>query len=323
MRADDEEAAMRADEEAAMKADEEVAMKASRNLFAGDEIKADVNGAGKVKENNAAGERSRRNMFHSSSVILRPCSTDNGLVELEDSSYEEEDSVGDGVVVFDGDKEGLLYRGGRRAGTVSAQDDALKTKHPEPNFVQIFVQPASGTTFTIDVDFSHTVLMLKSQIRDKGGFPIDQQRITHSGMQLEDRQQLLCYNLVKECTVQMSFFLLGSGDGNDAPAASDKIGRHAPHERGRFNSDRPPVRRDGEGKFMARSPSPDPPHTVDGANTDSHAADMAAGTLPSLSRAHTHTNIRTQVSFIDLAHATHAHTHAHTHTQTHTHRSQH
>ena len=135
---------------------------------------------------------------------------------------------------------------------------------PEPKSVQIFVKPPSGPGFAVNVNLQQTILSLKEQIREMLGVPIDSQRIVYAGKQAEDTQKLLNLHITKDCTIFMSYFLRGGGDGKDAPASIGEIPRD---KGGKFTSAKGHLPRDRD---ASTDPRGDRVGVDDGADHHSH-----------------------------------------------------
>ena len=76
----------------------------------------------------------------------------------------------------------------------------------------VYVKTLTGKTITLYVPLTVTVDWLKCQIQLREGISPDQQRLIHSGKQLEDGRTLADYNIVTESMIHMVLRIRGQGD---------------------------------------------------------------------------------------------------------------
>ncbi len=82
------------------------------------------------------------------------------------------------------------------------------TSHPKDT-IQVFVNALHGKTITLDISSKESVYGVKLQIQKALAIPIDQQRITFEGKQLQDHCSIAEYNISHHSTLHLSVPLPG------------------------------------------------------------------------------------------------------------------
>ena len=75
--------------------------------------------------------------------------------------------------------------------------------------MKIYIKTLTGKTIAIYIGQRDYIVTLKSQIREKEGIPIEQQRLIFAGSQLEDERTLTSYNIQDGSTLHMILRLRG------------------------------------------------------------------------------------------------------------------
>ena len=65
------------------------------------------------------------------------------------------------------------------------------------------LDPPLDRSITLEVDPSETILGVKSKFKEKEKVPVDQQRLTYMGIELEDGHSISDYNIRKDSTLEL------------------------------------------------------------------------------------------------------------------------
>jgi len=69
--------------------------------------------------------------------------------------------------------------------------------------LEIFIKVSSQETFTLEVDSNDFIRNLKNKIEDKKGFPVETQRISYGGKELNDDRTVRDYNIQNQSILNL------------------------------------------------------------------------------------------------------------------------
>ena len=77
--------------------------------------------------------------------------------------------------------------------------------------VDILIKTLTGKNLSFKVNLSDDVESLKSMVQASEGIPIDQQRLIHSGREMEDGKTLVEYDIKSKSTIHLILKMYGGG----------------------------------------------------------------------------------------------------------------
>jgi len=87
--------------------------------------------------------------------------------------------------------------------------DYLCPQAKQNNIITVFVKNTRGTTISLNIDTSKTILSVKEIIWDRIKVPVSIQQLYFSGTQLTDSKTLLYYNIKNGSTLQIALRVMG------------------------------------------------------------------------------------------------------------------
>ena len=71
------------------------------------------------------------------------------------------------------------------------------------NRLKFSIQTLAGQTVRVDASEGELVEFIKERIQEKEGIPVDEQKLTYNGQQLENGKTLASYDITKNSTFQL------------------------------------------------------------------------------------------------------------------------
>jgi len=127
-------------------------------------------------------------------------------------------------------KRALMRRDSLRSAKIRKTEEERAQRERDDVGMQIFVKGLNGQTTTLHFNSSDTISSFKEKVARRTGIPPDQQRLIHSGLQLEDGRLFSHYKITKETTLHLILRLRG-GMMHLSSGRIDYVSSAMPHDR--------------------------------------------------------------------------------------------